>query len=74
MTTENITGRDGYIIAQALMYAIAVIDRLPPHEQEVSNRDDMMAILNHAMPVDHFLRGLTQGLIASKLDNAMKEI
>jgi hypothetical protein len=42
---DNITGRDDYIIAQALGYAIAFIDSLPEHERELSNRADMVAIL-----------------------------
>jgi hypothetical protein len=45
---SNITGRDGYIIVQALALAAAVIDRLPNIYREESNRDDMIKIL-HAL-------------------------
>ena len=41
-----LTGRDGYIIAKALAYAIAVIDRLPPELQERSDQDDMRQLLD----------------------------
>ena len=41
-----LTGRDGYIIAKALAYAIAVIDRLPPELQERSVQDDMRQLLD----------------------------
>jgi hypothetical protein len=41
----GLTGRDGYIIRQALAYAIETIAALPPEYQEYSNRCDMLAIL-----------------------------
>jgi hypothetical protein len=41
---KSITGRDGYIVAQALAYAILVIEALPNHSQEYSNCQDMKAI------------------------------
>lgn len=57
-----VTHRDGYIIAKALAYAIAHIDRPPEKNRESSDRDDKVAIL-HAMvpdPVDRedFARGV----------------
>jgi hypothetical protein len=42
----GITGRDGYIIRQALAYAIEVIAALPSEYQEYSNLCDMLAILH----------------------------
>ena len=50
MTDENVTGRDRYIITQALAYAIAVIDRLPPDWQESSDLADMKRLLEHLVP------------------------
>jgi predicted ATP-grasp superfamily ATP-dependent carboligase len=40
----SVTGRDGYILAQALAYAIEVIGSLPEDRQERSNREDMKKI------------------------------
>lgn len=34
----NITGRDNYIVAQALGYAIVCIEGLPRDKQELGNR------------------------------------
>jgi len=42
---DSITGRDGYIVCQALVYAIEVIAALPIEYQEWSNREDMKALL-----------------------------
>jgi hypothetical protein len=41
----GITGRDGYIIAQALAYAVEAIGALPDQWREWSNREDMKRIL-----------------------------
>jgi hypothetical protein len=41
-----VTGRDGYIIAKALAYTIAVIDRLPPELREGSDQNDMRHLLD----------------------------
>jgi hypothetical protein len=41
---DSITGRDGYIVAQALAYAILVIESLSKEWQESSNCQDMKAI------------------------------
>jgi hypothetical protein len=63
MTEEpSVTGRDGFVMAQALAYAIVCIDSLPEEKQERSNRDDMVALL-HAMVPDpvqreRFARGV----------------
>jgi hypothetical protein len=45
MKTNNVTGRDGFIIAKALAYAIATIQALPEHMQEYSDMCDMCEIL-----------------------------
>jgi hypothetical protein len=47
MTAVNggVTGRDGYILMQALAYAIEAIGRLPERWQEWSNREDMIKLL-----------------------------
>jgi len=47
---SDITGRDGYIIWQALTYFITAIDSLPEHEREFSNQDDMRAIRDAIFP------------------------
>ena len=41
----NITGRDGYIMLQALAYAIECIEHLPERWQEWSNKEDMKTLL-----------------------------
>lgn len=41
----SITGRDGYIVNQALLYGIAHIQSLPDHMQEWSNMRDMCLIV-----------------------------
>ena len=46
----SVTGRDGYIMAKALAYAIACIDGLPEERREVSNRCDMVALLFSTPP------------------------
>jgi len=43
----DITGRDGYIIRQALAYAIVTIERLTETWKEASDQDDMRKLLNH---------------------------
>ena len=47
---SNITGRDDYIIAKALAYAIATIPHLPKAFQESSDRDDMLQLLRAVHP------------------------
>ena len=46
MKQETITGRDGFIIKQALYYAIKYINDLPEYLREYSNQMDMARILN----------------------------
>ena len=43
---QGVTGRDGYIIAQALFCFIATEQAKPDHEQEWSNLQDAKAIFN----------------------------
>lgn len=40
----SITGRDNYIMAQALLYGIAQIQNLPPEQQAWSDMCDMCAL------------------------------
>jgi hypothetical protein len=42
---HGITGRDNFILVQALALAIAVIPRLPTYLQPKSDRDDMRKLL-----------------------------
>ncbi len=42
---SDITGRDDYIVAQALWVALRYLETLPEHEQPESNMDDMREIL-----------------------------
>jgi hypothetical protein len=46
----NVTGRDGYILAKALAFAIEVIDRLPEEWRPRSDRDDMLRLLEAIQP------------------------
>ena len=48
--TPGITGRDGYIVAEALYFAAKWIEAQPEHLQRKSDREDMLAILNVAFP------------------------
>lgn len=47
----SVTGRDGYIIGKALVYAIAQIQSLPARRQEFSDMCDMCALVR-AIGVD----------------------
>jgi hypothetical protein len=42
---DNVTGRDDWIIQQALMWAIAAIDRRSPDWRPYADRADMEALL-----------------------------
>jgi hypothetical protein len=42
---DNVTGRDDWIIQQALMWAIAAIDRRPPDWRPYADRADMETLL-----------------------------
>jgi hypothetical protein len=48
----EITGRDGYVIAKALAYAIQAIDDLPGHWQEKGDQADMIRLLEHMIAND----------------------
>jgi hypothetical protein len=41
----SITGRDGYLVLQALAYAIVTIEALPEAQQEWSNKEQMKELL-----------------------------
>jgi hypothetical protein len=47
---QSITGRDGYVMAQALAYAIEAIEHLPDEWQEWSNKEDMKLLLHTFHP------------------------
>jgi predicted metal-dependent hydrolase len=51
LNSRSITGRDGYIMAQALAYAIEAIEHLPDDWQEWSNKEDMKLLLNNRWKV-----------------------
>ena len=46
----GVTGRDAYIAAQALIYAIEAIGELPDWRQEKSNARDMQRLLEYLAP------------------------
>lgn len=48
----NITGRDDYIVSQALVYAMAQIQSLPPGKQERSNMCDMARLVRRITTPD----------------------
>jgi len=50
--TCEITGRDGYILTQALATAYALIGTLPPECQSMSNRHDMARLLRSMLGED----------------------
>jgi hypothetical protein len=43
---QSVTGRDGYLIRQALAYTVTAIELLPEERQEQSNAQDMRLILD----------------------------
>ena len=47
---DEITGRDAYIMAQALILAINAIDGTEVERRQSSNRDDMMKLLLAVWP------------------------
>lgn len=55
----EITGRDSYIIHQALLYAIAHIQSLPDDNQEWNNMRDMCEIARASIRPDTMLSMLT---------------
>jgi hypothetical protein len=52
----SVTGRDNYIIMNALAYAIEAIDRLPQRWQEWSDQKDMIALLDAMSDQPDFYR------------------
>ncbi len=48
--TRGITGRDGYIVAEALYFATKWIDQMPDKVRLVADKHDMLRILNAAFP------------------------
>ena len=62
MADKNITGRDDYIIAQAMAYAIAMIDSLPPDKRELGNRMAMVMLLHHYAPDAEFREMILDGI------------
>jgi hypothetical protein len=42
----SFTGRDGYLLLQALAYTILTIEALPESQQEWSNKEDMKFLLD----------------------------
>ena len=49
-TQSNVTGRDGFLIAEALYLAIEYIDQLPRERRAVSDQADMMRLLTEMYP------------------------
>lgn len=47
---SNVTGRDGFLIAEALYLAIEYIDQLPKGRQPLSDQADMMRLLDEMYP------------------------
>jgi hypothetical protein len=45
MSRQSITGRDGYLVLQALAYTILTIEALPEPQQEWSNKEQMKELL-----------------------------
>lgn len=56
MPETDVTGRDGYIIVQALATAYALIGSLPERCQEMSNRHDMALLLRQMLGADWKLK------------------
>jgi len=48
--TKGVTGRDGYIIAEALVLAMKYIDGLPDNVRPMADQHDILKILNAAFP------------------------
>lgn len=48
--TRGITGRDGYIIAEALVLAMKSIDQMPDNVRLTADQKDIIKILNTAFP------------------------
>jgi hypothetical protein len=48
--TKGVTGRDGYIIAEALVLAMKAIDEMPDTMRLTADQHDIIKILNTAFP------------------------
>ncbi len=48
--TKGVTGRDGYIIAEALVLAMKSIDAMPDNVRLTADRRDIIKILNQSFP------------------------
>lgn len=46
----NITGRDDFIVSQALALAIAAIEWMPEQQRPESDARDMLKLLEHLQP------------------------
>jgi hypothetical protein len=44
------TGRDGFIMGEALAYAIVALEAVPETRQPLSNMRDMIVLLEHFIP------------------------
>lgn len=51
MKTDSITGRDGYIMGQALYWAVKWSQAQPENLREWSNEQDMIALLKARFPL-----------------------
>ena len=48
--TKGVTGRDGYIIAEALVLAMKSIDEMPGNVRPTADQRDILKILNAVFP------------------------
>lgn len=48
--TKGVTGRDGYIIAEALVLAMKSIDEMPGNVRLTADQKDIIKILNACFP------------------------
>ena len=49
---DDVTGRDGFILPQALALAITALERVPENRRPFSNMADMMKLFEHLEPDD----------------------
>lgn len=69
---KDVTGRDRYITALALAYAIVTIERLPKPYQARGDLDDMFLLLANVMP-DERTRAIIEDEVARKISHASGE-
>lgn len=48
--TKGVTGRDGYLIAESLVFAMKYIDEMPDNVRPTADKSDIIKILNAAFP------------------------